>query len=150
MWKGTSKVTGKALRVTGESAGGSGGTVFGSYPYSSVSQIGLGNNTTDLLGPGKNGTVTTIRFENARLGNQEAEARIFIEKAILAKLLSPGLLKKCQKHLDERANALRMWQLNSGQISLGSFAWRLSNKRLFDLAGEVEKEKNKNNHYIKK
>ncbi|PCJ57396.1 MAG: hypothetical protein COA79_16135 [Planctomycetota bacterium] len=129
----------KGRKIKSEAIGGSGGTLYGSYPNSGVGQTGLGNNTTDLLGPAKDGPVTTIRFENARLGNQEAETRVFIERAILAKSLSADLLKRCQAHLDERTYALRLWRLNHGKIPLGSFAWRTSNKKLFDLAGEVAK-----------
>ncbi|PCJ57394.1 MAG: hypothetical protein COA79_16125 [Planctomycetota bacterium] len=133
----------KGGKISSESLGGSAGTLYGSYPQSGVGQTGLGNNTTDLLGPAKDGPVTTIRFENARLGNQETEARIFIEKAILAKTLSDDLRKKCQAHLDERTIALKLWSRNHGKFSLGSFAWRESNQKLFDLAGEVAKVINK-------
>lgn len=119
--------------------GGSGGTLFGRYPDSSVGQIGLGNSTTDLLGPGKEGPVTTVRFENARMGNQEAEARIFIEKAILAKAIPADLAERCQAHLDKRANALRMNMLTRNGNDLGSIAWRRSARQLYDLAGEVAK-----------
>ncbi len=129
---------GKGARISSEALGGSSGTLFGSYPDSGVAQIGLGNSTTDLLGPSKDGPVTTIRYENARAGNQEAEARIFIEKAIIAKTLPEELAKQCQDHLDTRANALRMWSLSSSK-SIGSFAWRQSNQKLFDLAGKVAK-----------
>lgn len=129
----------KGRRVSSEAIGGSGGTLFGCYPASSVGQTGLGNSTTDLLGPGKNGPVTTIRFENARSGNMEAEARISIEKALLKKTLPADLAKRCQGHLDKRTNALRMWAMNGGKIPLGSFNWQMSNQKLFDLAGEVAK-----------
>ncbi len=122
LWKG---------RVSSEAGGGSRGTLFGSYPQSSVGQTGLGNNTTDLFAPGPDGPVTTVRFENAREGNQEAEARAFVEKALLAKTLPAELATRCQALLDERTNVLRL----KGYAA----TWRRSNRRLFALAGEVAK-----------
>ena len=68
--------------------------------------------------------------------------RIFLAVSVseqFAAELTTELAKKCQEHLDRRTNALRMWILNSGKSALGSFAWRLSTKKLFDLAGEVAK-----------
>jgi len=121
----------KGRRVSSEAGGGSRGTLFGSYPFSSVGQTGLGNNTTDLFAPGPDGPVTTVRFENAREGNQEAEARAFIEKALLAKTLPAELATRCQALLDERTNVLRL----KGYAA----TWQESNRRLFALAGEVAK-----------
>ncbi|PCJ57379.1 MAG: hypothetical protein COA79_16050 [Planctomycetota bacterium] len=128
-------------RPKSEVYGGSGGTLFGSYPSSSVYQIGLGNSTTDLVAPGPKGPVTTARFENARSGNQEAEARIIIEKALVAGKLPAALSKKCQEFLDERTNALRMWALNNGAISWGQLNWFQSTLNLYTLAGEVNNAK---------
>ena len=121
----------KGRRVSSEAGGGSRGTLFGSYPQSSVGQTGLGNNTTDLFAPGPDGPITTARFENAREGNQEAEARAFVEKALLAKTLPAELATRCQALLDERTNVLRL----KGYAA----TWRRSNRRLFALAGEVAK-----------
>jgi len=121
----------KGRRVSSEAGGGSRGTLFGSYPQSSVGQTGLGNNTTDLFAPGPDGPITTARFENAREGNQEAEARVSIEKALLSKTVPPGLARRCQALLDERTNVLRLKGYAAG--------WGQSTRRLFALAGEVAK-----------
>ena len=121
----------KGRRVSSEAGGGSRGTLFGSYPQSSVGQTGLGNNTTDLFGPGPDGPVTTVRFENARGGNQETEARVFIEKALLGKTLPPELAKRCRALLDERTNVLRLRGYAAD--------WRESARRLFALAAAVAK-----------
>jgi glycosyl hydrolase family 123 len=126
----------KGRRISSEALGGSGGTIYGSYPQSGVGQTGLGNNTTDLFAPGPNGPVSTARFENAREGNQESEARIVIEKALLAKALPAPLAKECQELLDDRTNRLRMWRLRG---SIGSLGWQQSTRRLFDYAGKVTK-----------
>ncbi len=112
-------------------------SLFGIYLASSVGQTGLGNTTTDLFGPGPEGPVSTVRFENALEGNQEAEARIYLEKALLnkARPLPAELAKKCQDMLDERTNVLRMWAI--GASGLAIYEWRARDRALFDMAGEV-------------
>jgi hypothetical protein len=122
--------------VSSEATGGSGGTIFGSYPQSGVGQTGLGNNTTDLFAPGPDGPITTVRFENAREGNQETEARVFIEKAILAGTLPKELAAECQALLDERTNAMRLWARPG---AIGAAYWQQKNQRLFELAAAVAK-----------
>jgi len=129
LWKGT--------RARSENIGGSSGTLYGTYPHSAVGQTGLGNSTTDLFGPGPDGPVTTVRLENGRAGNQETEARVFIEKALLGKKVPEALAKECQDLLDRRTTALRMWQLDRGRIPFGAFEWREMNRRLFECAARV-------------
>jgi len=125
-------------RVRSEALGGCGGTLYGSYLASAVGQVGLGNSTTDLFAPGPEGPVTTQRFENAIEGNQQAEARIAVEKALLDKAhpLPADLAARCRTLLDERTNALRMNPLGR---SLGRQGYRRSTRRLYELAGEVAK-----------
>jgi hypothetical protein len=127
-------------RISSEAHGGCGGTLYGSYLASSVGQVGLGNTTTDLFAPAPDGPVTTQRFENAIEGNQQAEARIAIEKALLDRNspLPAELAERCRNLLDRRTNALRM---NTLGRSLGRQGWRESTRLLYDLAGEVEKAK---------
>ncbi|PCJ57377.1 MAG: hypothetical protein COA79_16040 [Planctomycetota bacterium] len=115
------------------------GTLFNTYPDSNVAQTALAESVPDIFGAGINGPVTTMRFENARLGNQEAEARIAIEKAILEKKLTPELEKKCQEFLDTRTNAMQLWFSPGRKVACAG--WQASNKKLFDLAGEVVKSK---------
>jgi len=62
---------------------------------------------TSVLSPGRDGAVSTHRFEMLREGLQECEARIFIEKAILAKKIDGDLARRCQAVLDERIPAIR-------------------------------------------
>jgi len=120
----------KGGKLTSWAGGGMRGTLFGSYAHSQVGQVGMANNTTDLLGPGPDGPVTTVRFENACEGIQLAEARIFIEKALAAKADSlPGTLaRRCQDLLDLRTNVLRGMTVPGQQDR---------DRRLFALAGEV-------------
>jgi len=126
-------------RANSEAVGGSSGTLFGIYLASCVGQVGLGNSTTDLFGPGPNGPVPTVRLENAREGIAEAEARIFIEKALLDKdsPLPAELAKKCQDLLDKRTNVLRMWAIGAARIA--PYLWQQRARRLYDAAGEVKR-----------
>jgi len=116
-----------------------GGTFCGLYPSSNMGRNGVGNNTVDLFGPGPEGPVSTVRFENALENNQESEARIFIEKAPLAKEkpLPADLARKCQDMLDERTNVLRYQALGAGRMA--PYLWQERNLRLFDAAAQVQK-----------
>ncbi len=117
--------------------GGSGGTLFNRYFHSHADETGLGRSCTDLFAPGPDGPVTTIRLECAREGNQEAEARVFIEKALLNKHqpLPADLARSCQQLLDVRTNLMRLWRLRCQDIA--PFGWQERSRRLFDAAGEV-------------
>ena len=140
---------GKALPAGGSAeAFNGGGTFCGLYPSSNMGRNGVGNNTVDLFGPGPDGPVSTIRFENALENNQESEARIFIEKALLNvgrvgnstykdKPLPAGLARKCQELLDERTNVLRYESLRA--FGVAPYQWQERNRRLFDAAAEVAK-----------
>jgi len=122
----------KGGKLTSWAGGGMRGTLFGSYAHSQVGQVGMANNTTDLFAPGPKGPVTTVRYENACEGIQLAEARIFIEKALVdqAKGLPKDLAKRCLDLLDLRTNILRGMSIAGGQDR---------DRLLFDLAGEVAK-----------
>ncbi|HUT32057.1 MAG TPA: glycoside hydrolase domain-containing protein [Planctomycetota bacterium] len=80
-----------------------------------------------LLFPAKDGPVATVRFEVLRLGVQEAEARIFIEKALEepAKRAKLGdeLAARAQGLLDERVRKIANAKLDrSPMFSYGSDA----------------------------
>ena len=119
------------------------GTFYGLYPASNLGRTGVGNNTVDLFAPGPDGPVTSVRFENALENNQEAEARIFIERALQnkEKPVPEDLKKECLAILDERAQVLRMWQL--GCVSIAPFKWQDRNKKLFECAAKVANISNK-------
>lgn len=103
-----------------------------------------------LLSPAKDGPVATVRFEALRLGIQEAEARIFIEKALddVAKRgkLGEELAKRAQAHLDDRVRQIiNAKQDTSPMFSYGSDASWLNYaggvaeraRTLYGLAAEV-------------
>jgi hypothetical protein len=114
-----------------------------------------------MLAPGKAGAISTHRFEMIREGLQEAEARIFIEKAILDKKITGDLAKRCQDILDERMRAMlrggatltlvrsrwrghpqhgNIWWSGTSEPGYQWFiasGWQDRSKRLFDAAAEV-------------
>lgn len=145
---GNGRCGGDFFRAGYSRGSGNAGCMFGSYPRSQVGQTGLGNNVCDLFAPGPQGPVTSVRFENAREGNQEAEARIVIEKALLNKdkPLPAELAKKCQSLLDQRTHIMRMWNIiehksgSAAKAKIGTAGWQDSTLTLFNLAGEVLKQ----------
>ncbi len=80
------------------------------YPKCSWSNAGFRGKS--LLWPTENGPVTTARYELLREGLQEAEARIFIEKALtddtLRAKLGKELADRAQQMLDDRTR-VNMW-----------------------------------------
>ena len=59
-----------------------------------------------LLSSGPDGALATTRFEMMREGVQECEARIAVEKAIDEGRVKPEQLKRCEKILSERNDAV--------------------------------------------
>ncbi len=117
-----------------ERGSGSQGTLYNLYPSSQVGQIGLANNTTDLLGAGPTGPVATIRYENAREGLQSAEAVAFVERALLEKRVPEELQSPAWRLIDERINCLRLHA-----VDLGQAGWQDRLDKLFDLAARIGK-----------
>jgi hypothetical protein len=144
---GNGRCGGDFFRAGYTTGSGNKGCLFGFYPRSATAQTGLGNNVSDLFAPGPKGPVTSVRFENAREGNQETEAKILIEKALLnkEKPLPAELAEKCQKLLDYRTNIMRLWQVTNGsyKTKLASTGWQDCNLSLFQLAGEVARSQQK-------
>ncbi|HET6427028.1 MAG TPA: glycoside hydrolase domain-containing protein [Phycisphaerae bacterium] len=106
------------------------GTRFCMYPDSCLWALGIAHGVPDVLGPGPEAPVTTVRFENARQGNQEAEVRVFVEKALTDKQhpLPEGLAGRLQAMLDARTNRMRLDVPASSQAEL---------RELFSAAVEV-------------
>ena len=135
-WRMGVKLTGEGPAGWGPE-GGSGGSMFGRFLHSHADESGLGRSCTDLFGPGPDGPVTTIRCENTREGMQEAEARAFIEKALLDRTRPPPpeLAARAWALLDERTHVVRLWKLGGWDVA--PQGWRERNARLFALAAEV-------------
>ncbi len=119
---------------------------------------------TSVLSAGKTGAIGTHRFETLREGIQEAEARIFIEKALLAKQIDGPLAERCQKVLDDRTEAMLRgvndlvlsplvyekypqnphgwWQYPCQGASYPWYVasgWQDRSRTLFEAAGEVQR-----------
>jgi hypothetical protein len=109
-----------------------------------------------FLFPGEKEPIATVRFEALRLGVQEAEARIAIEKAVEDKAkrakLGEDLAKRAIQLLDDRVKGIiRAKQDTSDMYSLGSDAswadyaqgWPERTRQLYRLAADVSKTLNK-------
>ncbi|OPX24535.1 MAG: hypothetical protein B1H04_01855 [Planctomycetales bacterium 4484_123] len=129
-----------------KSKGGRRLTVLGRYPENKAWHGGyLRNSTPYLLAPGSDGPVATVRFEALREGIQEAEARIFIEKALLdpAKRARLGekLAGRCQRLLDERVRIIRRAIAGGGRYLtwtyLAGAGLERQAERLYQAAAEV-------------
>jgi hypothetical protein len=84
----------------------------GRYTNLNVGRGGLGPDcsTRALLAPGADGSIPTERFESFREGLQQAEAIIYLQRALDANRLSADLAERVNRHLDSRAEAfLRQW-----------------------------------------
>ncbi|HUT36061.1 MAG TPA: glycoside hydrolase domain-containing protein [Planctomycetota bacterium] len=102
-------------------------TVAARYPPC-WDQLNIDRATENLVAPGPDGPIPTERFENVREGMLEAEARIFLERALLdpaqrAKL-GDELARKLQKALDERA-----WRIRAACI--GAVGYELADSEPF-------------------
>ena len=104
-----------------------------------------------LLAPGPDGPLGTARFEMLREGIQECEARITIEKALVANSLPGPLAEECRGLLLERIRA----RLKDGRVEVRwpkdparppeptdvlwglPPDWQDSTARLFELAGRA-------------
>jgi hypothetical protein len=114
-----------------------------------------------MLAPGRDGAVATHRFEMIREGLQEAEARVFIDRALVEKKITGELAKRCQEILDERTRAMlrgatplyisraawrdhpvneHAWWSGCSEAGYQWFitsGWQDRSKRLYDAAAEV-------------
>ena len=122
-------------------------TLAGIYPESYWGQLNLNYCIPHILGKGKTGPLATVRSEAFREGIQEAEARVFIEKAIVLKdrraKVGEELAKRCRAMLDDRIRMVnRAGQPRKDQTGIKPLKglpanWRQSGEKLFRMAAEV-------------
>ncbi len=116
------------------------GSLAGRYPEAAWGQLNLNFCIPYILGKGKNGPLATVRSEAFREALQEAEARVYLEKALFddeAKtILGEELMARCRQALDERIRTClhsdgegEAWYIGSG--------WAARSEKLFGLAAEV-------------
>ena len=116
------------------------GRIAARYPKSSWTRLDI---RTALLEPGRKGAIGTARYEMLREGLQEAEARIFIEKALddktLRARLGEELVSQCLEVLDERtrtiARAVNTF-IQNGDIAYGG-TWATSGNCWWQAPGLV-------------
>jgi hypothetical protein len=113
--------------------------LLGRFPESGWGQLGVQNSASWVLAPGRDGAVPTLRFEMARLAQQQAEARIFIERALTdpakrAKL--GGLADRAQRLLDDRIRVLN-YARSRGWDYFVSSGWQAREEALYATAAEV-------------
>jgi hypothetical protein len=125
---------------------GRGAPIIARYPHSNWSQLNLGTAASRLLAPGQDGALSTVRFELLLGGIQEAEARIFIESALLDKKLPEAMAKRLQEILDERVLKLREAYLvgdarrkNRWDWFANESGWQERAEKLFAAAAEAER-----------
>jgi len=115
-------------------------SLYNRFPRSR--NVGAGNKgctTNQLLYPGPNGAVPTLRYENVRENIQECEARIFLEKLLLAKKLPAEVAKKCLEVLDERTRWERLQGVGWSSISWPYSGWEERTVKLYRAAAEAAK-----------
>ncbi len=113
--------------------------LFNRWPTSTVGQRRPCLRRLSL--PGARGALASVKTEALREGNQEAEARAFIEEALFVKKKVAGdLADRCRKLLDARVTVCRtvhssysLCQVTSGR------GWRARSEALYRLAAEVAK-----------
>ncbi len=125
--------------------GRTGRTIAARYPESSWAQCDIF--MTAYLSPGPDGARSTIRYEMVVEGIQECEARIAIEKALLAdkghnKLLAAGeapadTAARLQAILDARTRAHICASGDLGSLWYSCSGWQDRSAALFSAAGEV-------------
>ncbi len=108
-------------------------------------------NTQRILERGSEGPIATAQYEMLREGQQECQARIVIERALVEDRIDGDLARRSREFLAERTRVLT----NDGVFHSGAFGagpavdektvlpglgdnWQDMARRLFDLAGEVE------------
>jgi hypothetical protein len=103
-----------------------------------------------LLDPGKDGPVPSIRFQLLRESLQEAEARVFVQNALLDEALRAKLGKdladRCTRICDDRTQWLRhmseFWAFGLAQRIVIPGDLERRSAELYDLAAEVDKALN--------
>lgn len=113
---------------------------YGPHPIAPhVGHLGPDYTLTELLAPGPDGPLATVRYEAFREGLQVAEAQWFLVRALTDKTkrarLSEHLVARCQKLMRERREAIR------ASAHVGSWypwpGWQQRTAQLFELAAEV-------------
>jgi hypothetical protein len=109
-------------------------------------------NVTCLMGAGKNSPVASVRLEALREGLQEAEARVFVQNALLNEetrsKLGPDLARRGNELCDRRSRILRHLADRRGcgfvgggwtEFTFDPVEWLEESQKLYDLAADISK-----------
>ena len=115
-------------------------TMVGRFPATSEGNLGI--YAGQLLYPGPDGPVPTVRYQMMRENIQEGEARIFLERLLTETppRLTPDLAKKIQDTLDERTRWHRVQVLERAPetfIAWPYTGWQARTAALYAAAGEA-------------
>jgi hypothetical protein len=128
---------------------GSGAPICGRYPECAWGQLRINLGSPSVLAPGKDGAVTTMRFEMLRQGLQQAEARVFIERILLnpaeKAMLGKEEAARIQKILDDRVRGLLAATKNRGKNWAQWGADFEKHCSIYGLAAQVAKKVRKGN-----
>jgi len=116
-------------------------TILGRFPESGWGQLSMTESAAWTLAAGKDGALPTLRYEMVRSAQQQAEARIFIERALAdpAKRAKLGdAAARIEKLLDDRTRALNYARSRGWDYFLSS-GWQAREEALYGTAAEVAK-----------
>jgi len=111
------------------------------YPESEWGQLRLTYAIPYLFSPGRDGAISSVRFEAVRENVQESEARALLEDAVsrdeIKAKVGEDLAARALELLYERERAAKRVNYAGGSIWYGSSGWRERSAALYRLAGEA-------------
>jgi len=144
--KGLGRIGGDFWKVLKDARGNLRGTLADRYPEAHWGQLNLNYCIPSILGKGKDGALRTVRSEAFREGSQDAEARVFLEKATeihkYRQKLGEELAGKVRALLDERIRMINRWggpreDQKSGSLGEAALDPKSHNQKLYAAAEEV-------------
>ncbi len=136
-FRGVARIGADFWTVTTDKRHYGGGTLAGLY--ADWGQTTISESTLELLYPAPDGPTSTVRLEMLHQGIQEAEARIFIEKALTDAQtrgrLGEDLAARCQNILDERA--LTYIAYREAPEWYPASGWQERTRKLYEAAADV-------------
>lgn len=119
--------------------GYAGGSVYNRWLTSTCAQ--RAPHLRCLALPGKDGPASSVKIEAMREGRQEAEARGFIELAVVNKKITGDLAVRCKTLLDQRYQLCRIAHIRKHKGPIARFSynegWQKRSADLYRLAAEV-------------
>jgi len=117
------------------------------FRYVSWGSLSLDATLESILGAGQNGPAPSCRTQLLRESHQEAEARIFVQNAILDSAvkarLGPELAARCAKLCDDRTRMLNFCSVYFGENGMeygrvfNQEQWDAQTEQLYRAAGDV-------------